>query len=117
MCPHHASERDGGFDCNRRAGDFAIVSVATTLELGHNGGIHQLRLAVGGIGPVPVRVEDLVTADISGKLLEGWSAGVAAAVAGAVEIEDNERTPVEFRRELVATLMRDALDQALKRAR
>jgi hypothetical protein len=42
---------------------------------------------------------------------------VAAAVAGAVEIEDNERTPVEFRRELVATLMRDALDQALKRAR
>jgi carbon-monoxide dehydrogenase medium subunit len=102
---------------NRRAGDFAIVSVATTLELGDNGAINRLRLAVGGIGPVPVRVEDLVTADISGKLLEGWSAGLAAAVAGAVEIEDNERTPVEFRRELVAALMRDALDQALERAR
>ena len=42
---------------------------------------------------------------------------MAAAVAGAVEIEGNERTPVEFRRELVAALTRDALDQALERAR
>jgi carbon-monoxide dehydrogenase medium subunit len=102
---------------NRRAGDFAIVSVATTLELADNGAINRLRLAIGGIGPVPVRVEDLVTADISGKRVEGWSARVAAAVAGGVEIEDNERTPVEFRRELVAALTRDALDQALERAR
>jgi len=44
-------------------------------------------------------------------------APMAAAVAGAVEIEGNERTPVEFRRELVAALTRDALDQALERAR
>lgn len=102
---------------NRRAGDFAIVSVATTLALGADGAITRLRLAIGGIGPVPVRVEDLVADDISGIRLERWSARVAAAVAGAVEIEDNERTPVEFRRELVAALTQDALDQALERAR
>jgi hypothetical protein len=38
-------------------------------------------------------------------------------VSNAVEIEDNERTPVNFRRELVAALTRDALDQALENAR
>jgi aerobic carbon-monoxide dehydrogenase medium subunit len=102
---------------NRRAGDFAIVSVATTLALGDNGEVNHLRLAIGGIGPVPVRVEGLVTADVSGTQLEGWSARAAAAVADAVEIEDNERIPVEFRRELVAALTKDALDQALERAR
>jgi hypothetical protein len=50
-------------------------------------------------------------------LTEGWSVGVAAAVAAAVEIEDNERTPVVFRRELVESLTRDVLDDALERAR
>jgi CO/xanthine dehydrogenase FAD-binding subunit len=46
-----------------------------------------------------------------------WPAIIAASVADAVEIEDNERTPVSFRRELVAALTKDALDQALENAR
>jgi carbon-monoxide dehydrogenase medium subunit len=102
---------------NRRAGDFAIVSVAATLALGENGAMNRLRLAVGGIGPVPVRVEDLVAGDIEGSISEGWSARVAAAVAVAVAVEENERTPEAFRRELVAALTKDVLDLALERAR
>jgi carbon-monoxide dehydrogenase medium subunit len=101
----------------RRAGDFAIVSVAATLARGKNAAIERLRLAIGGIGPVPMRAEHLVPAELATALAEGWSERVAIAVAAAVEIEENERTPVVFRRELVESLTRDVLDEALERAR
>jgi aerobic carbon-monoxide dehydrogenase medium subunit len=112
------SPRDGwGFRLfNRRAGDFAIVSVAATLRRADDGTIQRLRLAIGGIGPIPIRVETLVAAEMASQLSTAWSATIAAKVSDAVEIEDNERTPVNFRRELVAALTRDALDQALENA-
>jgi CO/xanthine dehydrogenase FAD-binding subunit len=62
-------------------------------------------------------VETLITDEIASRMSKDWPATVAATVADAVEIEDNERTPVDFRRELVAALTRDALDQALENAR
>jgi carbon-monoxide dehydrogenase medium subunit len=102
---------------NRRAGDFAIVSVAATLARAGNGGIEDLRLAIGGIGPVPVRVESLATSGPPDGTSQDWSVIIAAAVAAAVEIEENERTPENFRRELVAALTKEALDQALETAR
>jgi carbon-monoxide dehydrogenase medium subunit len=98
---------------NRRAGDFAIVSVAATIERGDNDVITRLRLAIGGIGPVPVRAEHLVVGDLTRSLSKDWPARVGAMVADVVEIEDNERIPVAFRKELVAALTSDALDQAL----
>lgn len=102
---------------NRRAGDFAIVSVAATIASAEGGGIARLRLAIGGIGPVPVRVEDMISDDIADSMEEGWSARAAVATAAAVDIEENEQMPDDFRRELVAALTKDALDQALERAR
>jgi len=102
---------------NRRAGDFAIASVATTLWRGDDGTILDLRLALSGIGPVPVRVEHLAAGGALGRISQDWSAGIAASIADAVKIEDNERMPVEFRRELVFALTKDALDQALENAR
>jgi aerobic carbon-monoxide dehydrogenase medium subunit len=102
---------------NRRAGDFAIVSVAATLRRGDDGATQDLRVALGGIGPIPVRVEHLAARGVAGRLSQDWPARIAASIADAVEIEDNERMPKEFRRELVAALTKDALDQALENAR
>lgn len=101
---------------NRRAGDFAIVSVAATLVRGEGAAIERLRLAVGGVGPVPLRVDGLVPHKDAITVTAGWSARIASAVAEAVEIDDNERTPIVFRRELVERLTRDTLDEALERA-
>jgi aerobic carbon-monoxide dehydrogenase medium subunit len=98
---------------NRRAGDFAIVSVAATLARGSGNTIARLRLAIGGIGPVPVRVEHLAAGEA---FSERWSALVSARVANAVDIEENERAPVVFRKELVAALTREALDEAFDKA-
>jgi aerobic carbon-monoxide dehydrogenase medium subunit len=101
---------------NRRAGDFAIVSTAATLGRGPDNRITRLRLAIGGIGPVPIRAEHLAAGEASEEFSERWSARVAAAIADVVEIEENERAPVAFRKELVAALTREALDDALERA-
>lgn len=100
----------------RRAGDFAIVSVAATLTLGPDGAIARLRLAIGGIGPVPVRVETLA-GDIGGRPSPEALARIGATVAAAIEIEDSEGVPAAYRRELVAALIPDALAEALERAR
>lgn len=101
---------------NRRAGDFAIVAVAVTLARGEGATIDRLRLAIAGIGPVPLRIDNLVPREDAAAVRAGWSARIAPAVAAAVKIEDNERTPLVFRRELVERLVRDALDDALERA-
>jgi aerobic carbon-monoxide dehydrogenase medium subunit len=111
-------EETWGFNLfNRRAGDFAIVSVAATLARGDNDAIAGLRLAIGGIGPIPVRAEHLVVGDLARSLSKDWPARVGAMVAHGIEIEDNERIPVAFRKELVAALTQDALDQALGQIR
>jgi len=101
---------------NRRAGDFAIVSVAATLARGEAAAIERFCLAIGGIGPVPVSVNHLVPREVATTLSEGWSTRIASAVAEAVEIEENERIPIVFRRELAQRLTREALDEALVRA-
>lgn len=101
---------------SRRSGDFAIASVAATVARGEGAAIERLRLVIGGIGPVPLRVDDLVPQECRVMVGEGWSTRIASVVAGAVEIEDNERIPIVFRRELVERLTRDALDEALERA-
>jgi carbon-monoxide dehydrogenase medium subunit len=101
---------------NQRAGDFALVAVAATLARGPDNRVARLRLAIGGIGPVPARVEHLAASETGEPFSEQWSARVAAAIADAVKIEENERAPVAFRKELVVALMREALDEALDRA-
>jgi len=101
---------------NRRAGDFALASVAATLRRTASGGVEGLRLAAGGIGSVPVRlvVPAELTADASG---EGWPLRVAQATAVAADIAAGESVSAEYRRELVAALAEDALRDAMERAR
>lgn len=42
---------------SRRQGDFAITAVAALVVLAADGRIERASLAVGGVGPVPVRIE------------------------------------------------------------
>jgi carbon-monoxide dehydrogenase medium subunit len=90
--------------------------VAATLARGSDGKIAHLRLAIGGIGSVPVRVEHLVPNAVGETPTEQWSVHTASAIAEAVEIEENDRAPVMFRKELVTALTREALDDASGRA-
>jgi len=94
----------------RRAGDFALALAACTL-VRTAGGVENISLSAGGIGPTPVR---LAVAPGAGDA--AWCAQAARAVADAAPVEDNERIPADYRRELLASLVRDVLADAMERA-
>ncbi len=97
---------------NRRAGDFAEASVAATFARSEDGGL--LRLALGAVASVPVRAEEFVSSVEPADA--GWPARAAAEVADAADVEDNARIPVEYRRELLQTLVEDVLRDATRHA-
>lgn len=97
----------------RRAGDFALVLVACSLARTRDG-VADVKLAVSGIGPTPVRLDGAIEA---GSGDAGWIARSARAVAAAAPIGENERVSAEYRRELVEALAQDALTDAVERAR
>ena len=106
-----------GFEIfSHRHGDFALVSVAAVLSLDGKGTISDLRLGVGGVGPVPLRLVQ-VEAEAQSLLPE---AAVAAALgklaSGLVAPEDEPRVPAVYRRDLVGTLTERALLAAIRRS-
>ncbi len=101
----------------RRHGDYAIVAVGVTLKLDAAGAIERLRLALGGIGGVPVSLETMASACVGRTLDADAMQEIGALAAAAVEPGDDVQASAEFRRELIAVLTVDALTDALGRTR
>nr|WP_269129432.1 hypothetical protein [Ramlibacter alkalitolerans] len=100
---------------NQRHGDYAIVAVAVTLAL-ENGRVSSLRLGVGGVAPVPQRL-DAVAQAFRGRVASvDWVAEVARAARDAVTPEDQPRVPAVYRKELAETLVARALARCLERS-
>jgi CO/xanthine dehydrogenase FAD-binding subunit len=99
----------------RRHGDFALVGVATQVELA-DGVVRSARLAAFGVDDVPRRLTDaealLVGAEPSAELLEG----AGAAASAAVEPASDMHASAEYRREMAAVLVRRSLRDALAEA-
>lgn len=100
---------------NRRHGDFAVVSVAASVQLS-DGRVTRLRLGVGGVEAVPVHLNELCTQQMGRQADAAWVREVAAGARLAVEAEDVERIPELYRRELTETLVARALAAALSRS-
>jgi aerobic carbon-monoxide dehydrogenase medium subunit len=106
------TDTNGGFyEFNRRAGDFAIAMALVTYRL-QNGRMVEPRVAVGGAEPQPRRIasaEQALSGQAPGKPVFEAAAEAAAA---AVEPLDDAITSAEYRRDLVRTVTRRALEQA-----
>ncbi len=100
----------------RRKGDFAVVAVAAMLALGPDGRIERAALAVGGVGPVPVRVSD-AEAMLVGNAPDAALFARAAAPCAAIEPLTDPHAPPWYRRRVASTLARRALETAAQRAR
>lgn len=99
---------------NQRHGDFAVVAVAATLAL-DGGRVASLRLGVGGVAPVPQRL-DAVAAGLLGQAPGAdWIAAVARAAREAVSPEDHPRVPAAYRKELTETLVARALARCVEK--
>lgn len=97
--------------------DMSAAGVAGLLALDGQGRVSRARLAMGSVGPTPMRcsaAEDLLTGQVpDDPLLE--RAATACAVA-SLPIDD-VRATAEWRRAVVAVLARRVLEQSLLRAK
>jgi len=101
----------------RRAGDFAIVSVAATIALDDKGNIYRLRLCLGGMDSTPIR---LTAVEQSAKGMtpdDGWIKDVASEAALAGTPESDMHASAEYRREIAAHLTTEALIEAVNRCK
>ena len=115
--PMKGSDEGWAFEIfSRRHGDFAMASVAATLSLDANGALSALRLGLGGVGPVPLRMRDIEAGALSATLDEELIKRLARQAADAIEPEEDDQVPVVFRKELVETLTARALRSASNRA-
>jgi CO/xanthine dehydrogenase FAD-binding subunit len=99
----------------RRHGDFAVVSVAVLLTL-QSGFVSKARIALGGVGPTPLRARR-AEEKLIGSLPEVDAfADSAAIAAGEAEPASDVHGTAEYRREVAATLVRRSLAVAAERA-
>ncbi|MGD9769326.1 MAG: xanthine dehydrogenase family protein subunit M [Pseudolabrys sp.] len=103
--------RFGFYEFNRRAGDFALGMALVTYRV-VNGLIADPHVGVGGAEPHARRMTE-AEALLTGKP-PGREAFVAAAEAAAAAVDplEDATTSAEYRRDLVGTVVRRALEQA-----
>jgi carbon-monoxide dehydrogenase medium subunit len=107
-----------------RAGNaIAVASVAAALTLDEAGAVHEARVALGAVAPipklVPVAAAALVGTDgdpDGDDYNDALDRAAAAAMAAAEPITDLRGT-AEYRRDMVGVLTRRAVQGALQRAR
>jgi carbon-monoxide dehydrogenase medium subunit len=100
----------------RRHGDFAIVAVAVALTLDGAGVIVEARIALGGVGPVPIRARAAEAVLARNRPSKPLVAEAADAAAAATDPPDDIHASAEYRRAMTAVFTRRAIAQALASA-
>lgn len=93
-----------------RAGDFAYASVAAGCRMAGDGSAHDVRVALGSVGPTPLRAREAEEA-LSGSMLDDAAIveGARLAAAGCDPAAGDWHAGGEYRRALVANLVERAL--------
>lgn len=99
----------------RRKGDFAMVSVAAMLELAPDGRIARAALALGGVGPIPIRVAAAESVLVGNAPEPGLFARATLPCAEIEPLED-ALVPPWYRRKLGPVLAQRVLAIAWRRA-
>lgn len=104
-------------EVSQRHGDFALVAAGAIVGWAADGTVASLRLAIGGVGPAPVRAAEAEAAAVGRHLDEDLLREVAARVQAAIDPEPDLHASADYRREVAGTLARRVLLAAAERAR
>jgi CO/xanthine dehydrogenase FAD-binding subunit len=100
---------------NRRPADFAIVALAIQLTLSAPDIIAHIAIAIGGVADAPQRLTDLEHSLMAQNILSLKTLDATKALANII-INADDLYPAAFRRDIAATLLQRALNQALSDA-
>jgi carbon-monoxide dehydrogenase medium subunit len=96
----------------RRHGDFALVAVAALLDFGRDRSVNFARVALGGVGPAPLRAAAAEEILLGGRPGAEVYRHAGAAAAQAVEPPADIQASSGYRRQLTGVLVRRALATA-----
>jgi carbon-monoxide dehydrogenase medium subunit len=105
--------RFGFVEFNRRAGDFAIVAALVTYRVA-DGVIAEARVGIGGAEARPRRIAEAEAALRGRPPTSATLRSVAEAAADAVDPIEDIQSDAEYRRDLVRTITRRALERAVE---
>jgi carbon-monoxide dehydrogenase medium subunit len=100
----------------RTATDISLVNVAAGLQIDARGRIKWARLALGAVGPTPLRARNAETLLLGNIFSEDLLTHVSVAVMREVSPISDGRASAEYRREMSAVLARRALRECAAQA-
>lgn len=101
----------------RRHGDFALVAAAALLGFSDDGKVSFARIALGGVGPTPVRVAAAEEALLGGRADVALYRRAGKMAAEAVDPLSDIHASSGYRRQLTGVLVRRALAVAASRVK
>lgn len=113
------SERSGSayVEVSRRAGDFALVGVAATLELDEAGSISLVQLAVSGANPTPCVLDNVESYLLGKKPSESLFAEASDLVEDLIDPDGDLHGSADYRRQLSKVLTKSTLEKAFNRTK
>jgi carbon-monoxide dehydrogenase medium subunit len=105
--------RFGFVEFNRRAGDFAIVAALVTVRVA-DGVIAEARVGIGGAEARPRRIAEAEAALQGRPPTIATFRSAAEVAADAVDPIEDIQSDAEYRRDLVRTITRRALERAVE---
>ena len=103
--------------CVRTAMDIAVVNCAAFVRLGEDGAIQDAGVALGAVGPTPLRAASAESCLRGRRLDPDVAAEAAECAADDARPIDDVRAGADYRREMVRVLTRRAIEGAFQRAR
>ena len=100
-------------EISRRHGDFALVAAGTVVDVDGGGRIAEARIALGGVGPKPVRARTAERMLVGQRPTAALLAEAAASVMPDTDPPEDIHASAEYRREMSAVFARRALTAAL----
>lgn len=115
--PVEASRFSGAFEkVGRKRLDVAVVNCAAALSVS-GGAILEARIALNGVGPIPLRARDAERSLAGASASEADFGNAARLAAAALEPRSDHRASAEYRKKVAAVLVRRALVRAAGRVR
>ena len=106
----------GFHEVNARRSDFAFASAAAQIALDDAGLCRRVALGVGGITPVPLRLDAAADAFVGGRAEEAITRDAVRAALADIELLSDLHASADYRRRAAATLAVRAITDAYRAA-